>query len=186
MSRWLVVAALLVGFQAAPARAVEVGLGVAAGASIALAQSDNGNGSTLALRVPVNPLPLLTVEPFLAWNAMGSAETSIGGTSYSRDGFEMYGFGAIAALGGVGMTPRFPFYPYLGMGGYSMKREGTPEETHPGYMLGVGYARPLPANLALNARTGYTWITLDGSARRFFELNVGVSIRLHPGPQEGM
>jgi hypothetical protein len=171
---------MAVGLGAAPAHALDVGLGVAAGGNFSVAQADNGNGGLLAVRVPVHVVPLLTVEPFLNWSKMGSASTTIGGVPHSRDGFGLVGYGGILALGSAGMSPGWPVYPYLGVGGFSLKREGAPQTTHPGYLVGVGYARPLPRNIAFNARAGYTWVTENGASRQFFDLTVGVSIRLHP------
>jgi hypothetical protein len=71
LKRWVLFGALLAVLAAVPAGAVQVGIGLAAGVSLPLAQSDNGNGDQYGLRLPVNVLPLLTVEPFLTSTSLG-------------------------------------------------------------------------------------------------------------------
>jgi hypothetical protein len=186
MQRWAWVAAIAALLAGTPAGATNVGIGLAGGASFALAQSDNGNGGLLALRVPVNVTTLFTVEPFLSYAAHGSTAATFGDLTYTRRGLDVFSGGAILALGGVGMTPRFPIYPFLGAGAFHLSRDGSRPDTQPGYLVGVGYARGLPGNCSMQARADYNWVTVDGASRQFFELSIGVSMRLYPGPQEGL
>lgn len=180
-----VFASMLLVLLPSSGSAVQVGIGLSAGASFPLAQSDNGSGGAYAARVPVNVLPLLTVEPFLSTTALGDAETSIADRTYTREGFDILSYGAVLALGGVGMGPRFPVYPFVGVGASHLSREGATPGAETMYMLGVGWARALPRNLAVNLRTDFNWISVDGTARRFWEMSLGVSLRLHPMPEEG-
>lgn len=185
MKRWAWVGLIGVALAAAPAGAVNLGLGVAGGASFALAQSDNGNGGQLGLRLPINVVPLLTIEPFLTSTDCGGVEASFSGKTYDRRGFDITSYGAVVALGGVGMGARFPLYPFLGVGSYHLGREGTPRQDEIGYLAGIGYAHALPVNFALNVRADFNWISSGESARRFFEVSLGVTVRFHPGSEEG-
>ena len=185
MKSLAVVAVVLLSLVPAPGAAIQVGIGLAGGESFPMAQSDTGRGGQYGLRLPVNLLPLLTVEPFLFSTDLGSVETTVGGRTYSRSGFDILSYGAIAALGGTGMGPRYPLYPFVGVGGFHPSREGSARVERTGYILGVGYARALPADLALNLRSDVNWMSVDGSARRFFEVSLGVSLRFHSGVEEG-
>jgi hypothetical protein len=186
MKRWMWIGVLMMVASAAPAHAIDAGVGLAGGASFALAQSDNGNAGQLLLRVPVNIIPLLTIEPFLASADYDGVEAQFSGQTYNRRGFDIFSYGAIAALGGVGMGPRFPLYPYFGMGGFHLSREGTSGSENLGYLLGVGYGRALPANLSMNARAEYNWVMDGDTPRRFFGINLGLTLRFYPGLEEEM
>jgi len=184
MNRWVGVAALAAILAATPAAAVQIGIGVTGGASVPLGQSDNAAGGEYGLHLPINVMPLLTVEPFLTSTGLGSVDATFGGQTYVRDGFDIVSYGAVVALGGMGLGPRYPLFPFLSVGGYHLGREGGADEVRVGYSAGVGYARQLSTHFSANLRSDYHWIDVGGADRRFFEIGAGVTLRFFPVTQE--
>jgi len=184
MKRWFAVTALAMFLAAAPAAAFQVGVGVAGGACFPLGQSDNTTGGQYGLRLPVNVVPLLTVEPFLTSTGLGPVDATFGDQQYDRNGFDIVSYGAVLALGGVGIGPRYPLYPFMSVGGYHLGREGSSDDIHIGYSVGAGYAHRLGSHFAANVRSDYHWVDVGSSFRRFFEIGAGVTLRFYPVAQE--
>jgi hypothetical protein len=169
---------LALALAGARVEAFEWGTGVTAGASFPLAQSDNASGAQFGVRVPVNIVPLLTLEPFLTSTSLGGVEATFAGQTYNRRGFDVLGWGARVALGGVGLGPRFRLYPFVGVGSYHWSREGSPGSTDVGYTIGAGWARRLPWRVVVDVRTDFTWIHEGATARRFMGIAAGVTVPL--------
>jgi hypothetical protein len=151
---------------------------------VPLGQSDNTSGGQYGLRMPINVTSLVTVEPFLTSTGLGSVEATFGGQPYVRDGFDIVSYGAVVALGGLGMSPRYPLFPFLSVGGYHLGREGGATDVRLGYAAGIGYAHRLSTHVSANVRTDYQWIDVGGADRRFFEIGAGVTLRFLPVTQE--
>src|SRR5437899_2252806 len=117
---WTLLALVL---AAGTAGAASVGLGGFGGVSIPIVQDDTGRGTVFGVRAPVSLLPLLSVEPFFASSSMGDKDQRVAGLTYTRDGGTVSAFGLNAMLGGAAL-PGFKFFPYVGLGSYTLKREG--------------------------------------------------------------
>jgi hypothetical protein len=180
MKPWAAVVGLALVFAAGRAEAFQWGVGVAGGATFPLAQSDNAAGPTFGLRVPLQPMPLLTVEPFLTTTALGGVEATFGGRSYNRRGFDILGWGAVVAP-----VLRFPVTPYAGVGSYRLGREGSDGGTDVGWTAGIGWAHPLRGRVTFEARTDFTWILEGETSRRFMGLSAGVTVPLHRDAEPG-
>src|SRR5689334_20007669 len=96
--------ALALASGAAQASPVGVSLGVFAGLSIPVLQdvstssfspSDafGATGSQFGVRVPVHAIPVVTLEPFYATSSYKDREETIGGISYTRQGFDGKSYG---------------------------------------------------------------------------------------------
>jgi opacity protein-like surface antigen len=176
--RWIAVGLALV-FGALPAMAItpQIGAGAFAGASIPIVQDDNGPGPIFGVRVPVNLLRFLTVEPYFARTGGGEAEETFGGLTYTRSGFDINTFGVNAALGNLGLTPGFSFYPFAGIGSNAMSRDGSDDETKFGFQFGLGLGiSPMPA-LAVNARGELNVVTTDETSRKFANVTLGLTYK---------
>ena len=101
MMRTVALAVLALALAAGVASAAPIGVGVGAygGLSYPVLQDDVGNGSVYGVRVPVRLVPMITVEPYWLSGQMDDAEETIGGVTYTRDGFENKGFGANVPTG---------------------------------------------------------------------------------------
>src|SRR5262245_25626313 len=119
------VLALGVAMVPGAAHAVSVGLGAYGGGSIPIEQQDVESGSTFGVRIPISIIPLVSVEPFFASSALGDGEETIGGITYTRDGFDHTEFGVHAMLGSLKNNPGFRFFPYLGIASSKLSREGS-------------------------------------------------------------
>ena len=179
MNRKLLSAALLiVALAPGAAGAASVGLGVYGGASIPLVQDDNGSGSLFGLRVPVNLVPLLTVEPYFAKTSGGDKSQDVGGISYTRSGIDDTAFGAnVLFTFGTGMQ----LYPFVGVGSNHLKRPGL-DATQTGYDFGLGLGFKVPVTgLSVQLRGALNMVTDPGStetSRKWGEITAGVSYGL--------
>jgi len=121
MRRLIALTLVALCLSAGAAFARGVGIGAFAGMSVPVLQEDVDKGNMFGVRVPVNLVPLFTVEPYYASAALGEATESVGGIDYTREGFDekAYGVNAMLTLGGP-----VSFYPYAGVGQTSLKRTG--------------------------------------------------------------
>src|SRR2546426_11198987 len=110
--------ALVLGVQAAGA--VSVGVGAFGGVSVPLVQDDTGRGTMFGLRVPVNLVPLLAVEPYFASTSGGDKDETFVDVGYTRSGLDVTAFGANLMLPFGSMVK---FYPFAGIGSHKLKRE---------------------------------------------------------------
>src|SRR5437667_8327103 len=70
------------------AHAVGVGVGVFGGVGVPVLQDDNGQGTVFGVRVPVNLVPLVTVEPYFSKGSGGDKDQDVGGLSLTRSGID--------------------------------------------------------------------------------------------------
>ena len=170
----LIALALVLGARAAGA--VSVGVGAFGGVSIPLVQDDTGQVTLFGLRVPVNLIPLLSVEPYFAATSGGDKDETFVGTGYTRSGLDVTAFGANALLS-FGSTIRF--YPFAGIGSHKLKREGAEDITKTGYNFGLGLGvSPPVAGLSVDLR-GELNAVVDGDAsRKWANVTLGVSYNL--------
>jgi opacity protein-like surface antigen len=124
----------------------------------------------------------LTAEPYFAFTGGGEAEETFGGIGYTRSGFEINNFGLNAAVGNVGLTPGFSFFPYGGIGSYTLTREGSADQTEFGFQVGLGVAfSPIP-KLAMDARTELAVVATDQTSRKFANITVGLTYKIFGVP----
>jgi len=176
MKKTLALTLLALALVSSMATAASVGVGVFGGASIPVLNDLSSNGSTFGVRVPVNLLPLLTVEPFYAASNLGDVDESFGtSTSYTRDGGKTSGFGANAMLTFGGP---FKMYPFVGIGSYKIERDGAEDITDVGYNfgLGLGFA-PIP-KLSIDLRGEFNMIATDETSQKFANVTLGASYSL--------
>jgi len=168
----LVLAAIL---PAGAARAASIGVEAFGGVSIPIVQDDTDQGSQFGVRVPVNLIPLLTVEPYFGASALGNKSVTLGAVTYERDGGDVTAFGLNARLGGFS-GPGLKVFPYVGIGSHTLKREGTADLTKAGYNFGLGIGfSPLP-KLSAGLRGEFNMIPLGNeTSRKFANVTLGVS-----------
>ena len=167
---------------ASTASAGGIGIGAFAGASVPLVQDDNGQGTLYGVRVPVNVIPLLTVEPYYAKTSGGDKDQEVGGTTYTRSGIDLTSYGANVMLTfGTG----FQMYPFAGIGTTKSERTGL-DASSSGYNFGLGFAVSPPAlKLAFHVRGEMALVKEEDateSARKWANVTVGVSYGLFSFP----
>ena len=162
MKRISSLAVLACMMLAGAAHAGGIGIGAFGGASIPIIQDDTGRGSIYGVRVPVNLVPMLTVEPYFASTAGGDVTEDLFGSSYTRSGLDVKNYGANLLLTFGGPVQ---FYPYAGLGSFKLERGGE-DVTQTGYNFGMGLGFGLPATgLALHLR-GELDAAVDGDVSR--------------------
>jgi hypothetical protein len=173
MRRILTAALAVLALCAGRAGAAEIGVGAFGGVSIPVLNDLSKQGTQFGARVPVNLLPLLTVEPFFATSSLGDAEETFVGISYTRDGGKVTGFGANALL--TFGSPAFRLFPIVGIGSYKTERDGAEELTDIGYNfgLGVGFS-PIP-KLSVSVRGELNMIVTDETSQKAANVTVGAS-----------
>lgn len=173
--------ALLIGATGAGAASVSVG--AFGGVSIPVLNDLSTQGTVFGARVPVNVLPLLTVEPFFAKSALGEAEESFGGSvTYTRDGGDLTAFGvnALLTMGGGGLR----FYPAVGLGSYKLERDGAEEISEVGFNfgLGLGFSPPSVAGLGIDLRGEFVMVPTEDTSQKFANVTLGVTYKIFSTP----
>jgi len=179
MKQWTFAALLALAVVPAVATAGSIGLGVFGGPSFPILDSNAGNGSQFGVRVPVNLIPLLSVEPFYAKSSLGDKEETFGGISYKRSGPDVSTFGAnvLLSIGGP-----FQFYPFVGLGSSKIEQSGISDITKTSYDFGVGFGiSPMP-KLSVQLRAEMNAVVTGDTSRRFGNITVGASYALFSLP----
>ena len=170
--------ALALGVGTAVASPVGVGVGVYGGTSTPVIQQDVGSGSVYGIRVPVHAIPLITVEPYWLTGSMGHGEETIGGITYTRDGFDQKAVGVNAMLGNIGGTG-FHFYPFVGIGSQKLTRTGT-EIKDTAYNFGLGFGISPAHKISLQLRGEMNMVKTGDTSRKFANATLGLSYELLP------
>ena len=176
MRRLSVLVLLALAIGAPRAHAADIGVGVFGGVSIPILNDLSKQGTEFGVRVPVNLLPLLTVEPYFSSSSLGDAEETLGGTTYTRDGGKVTGFGANALF--TFGAPMFKLTPYVGIGSYKLERSGVDDVSDLGLQFGLGFGiSPIP-KISLSLRGGMTAIITDETSQKFADITAGASYSL--------
>lgn len=177
MKKWILAAALGVCCASA-AHATGVGAGVYAGLSYPIIQEDVSNGTVIGLRAPVTLVPLITAEPYYASSSLGDKEETLGGISYTREGFDEKAYGLNVILGNpTGMG--FRFYPIVGIGKVKLERTGTNiDET--GYNVGLGIGIGATPKISLQVRGELQLVKTGDTSRKFGNATAGLTYSLMP------
>jgi hypothetical protein len=181
MRRIVLITALVLAAGASSAFARGVGVGVFGGVSIPILNDLSTQGTQFGIRVPVNVLPLLTVEPYYAQSGLGDAEETFGGIAYTRDGGDLKSFGANVMLKFGGPVS---FYPFAGIGQYTLERSGVENIEEMGYNFGLGLGFEIPAlpGLGADVRGEFNMVPTDETSQKFAGVNVGLKYNLFKVP----
>ena len=175
----LAVLALALAPGVSSASPIGVGVGAYGGLSYPIVQDDVGNGAVYGLRVPVRLLPMITVEPYWLTGKMDDGEETIGGITYTRDGFDESGIGANAILGRIGGSG-FRFYPFVGIGSHKLTRVGTADIKESTYNFGLGFGLSPTPKVSLQVRGELDMIKTGDTSRKFANATVGLNYDLLP------
>jgi len=161
------------------AGAASVGVGAFGGMSLPILQDDTGQGTVFGLRAPVAVIPLVTVEPYFAKTSGGDKDQDIAGTTITRSGLDVTGFGANVLLTFGG---KIQMYPFAGIGSYKLSRTGSEDLTNTAYTFGLGRGiSPMP-KLSIHVR-GELAAAVDGDvSRKWANATVGVSYNVFSTP----
>lgn len=182
MRRTLLVTALALAACAGSAHAAGVGIGVFGGVSVPILNDLSGQGTQFGIRVPVSVLPLLTVEPYYAQSGLGEVEESFGGpVTFTRDGGDLRSFGANVMLSFGGPVR---FYPFVGLGQFTLEREGAEDVEELGYNFGLGLGFDIPALIGLGAdiRGEFAMIPTEDTSQKFANVTAGLRYNLFKVP----
>jgi len=171
------VLALLLPLVPATAHAVDIGIAGFGGTSIPIVQEDVKTGGTYGVRVPVSIIPLVSVEPFFASSNLSDGEETLGGVTYTRDGFQNSTFGVNAMLGSLANAPGIKFYPYLGIASTKLTRSGSDDIKEVSYNFGLGAGLGFK-RVALHGRAELNMVKTDLTSRKFANLTLGLSYDL--------
>ena len=104
---------------------------------------------------------------------------TIGGISYTREGFDGKSYGVNAILGspdGAGIH----FFPYFGIGKTKLERTGE-EINKTGYNFGMGIGISPSQKISVQARGEFSMVaTGSGTSRKFAGATAGLTYRLLP------
>jgi opacity protein-like surface antigen len=170
----LVLLAAILAVMPARAGTVSVGAEAFGGMSIPILQDDAEQGTVFGVRVPVHAVKLLTLEPWFTKSALGDKTVDIAGLSYDIDGGDLTGFGLNARLGGLG-GPGLSFFPYLGIGSYTIARDGSDDRTEVGYNGGLGLSLSPAPKFGIGLRGEFLMVTTGDTSRKYANVMLGVS-----------
>jgi opacity protein-like surface antigen len=185
----LTLLALALAGGAAQAGPIGVGIGVFGGLSVPILQDVSTssfspgdafgeNGKQFGVRVPVHAIPVVTLEPYYSKASYDDRDETIGGITYTREGFDAKSFGVNAILGspdGRGIH----FFPYLGIGKTKLTRTGE-EINKTGYNFGFGLGISPAQKISVQIRSEFSMIVTGDTSRKYGGINAGLSYRLLP------
>jgi opacity protein-like surface antigen len=181
--------ALALASGAAQAAPVGVSLGVFAGLSIPVLQDVSTSsfspsdafgetGSQFGFRVPVHAIPVITFEPYYAKSSYKDHDETIGGISYTRQGFDGKSYGLNAILGNPDGSG-FHFFPYFGIGKTKLTRTGE-EINKTGYNFGLGLGLSPAQKISIQVRSEFSMVATGDTSRKFAGVNAGLTYRILP------
>jgi opacity protein-like surface antigen len=161
------------------AGAMSIGAGAFGGMSVPILQDDNGQGTVFGLRAPVTLIPLVTVEPYFAKTSGGDKDQDIEGTTITRSGLNINGFGANVLLT---FGSKLQLYPFAGIGSYKLSRTSTEDRTNTAYTFGLGLGiSPVP-KLSIHVRGELAAAVDGGVSRKWANATIGVSYNVFSTP----
>jgi hypothetical protein len=126
------------------------------------------------VRVPVSVSSMLTIEPYYMTSSLDEVTEDLGDppVEYTRDGFDMKSIGANVILFGG------KFYPFVGLGSYSLKRDGSEDIEELGWNFGLGLGLPVTEKIRLDVRGEVDMIVTDDTSRKFGAATAGLTYML--------
>ncbi len=194
MRRILILALLLLGVGTAPACAAfgltSVGVGAFGGLSVPVLQDVTASsfkpsdafgksGSQFGLRVPVVAIPVFTLEPFWSKSSYADRTETLGGISYTRDGYSGTAYGLNAILGRVDGSS-VSFYPFVGIGHYKLTRTGSDDISDVGYDFGLGLGIQTVQKVSIQIRGEFAMVKTGDTSRKFTGATLGLNYSLLP------
>lgn len=168
----LLLFSLCVSAPMAHAEGIVIGAGAFGGYAVPVIQDDAGSGVMFGVRVPVTVSSMFTIEPYYMTSNLDEVTEELGGVEYTRDGFDMRSIGAnVIIFGGK-------FYPFVGLGSYSLEREGSEDLDELGWNFGLGLGLPVGEKLRLDIRGELDMIVTDDTSRKFGAATAGLTYRL--------
>ena len=171
--------ALLVVHGTASAGPTAWGIAGFGGPSFPIAQDDNnGSGVTYGLRFPAHFGFFLSIEPHFDVTNGGETDETFGGIPFTRDGYDVKQAGINFILGNP-TRAGFRFYPYGGLGHYSLSGEGREQIQKIGYNggLGLGFGGE---RWKFDVRGDFTMIDIGVSSRKAVSATAGLGYTIHP------
>lgn len=150
------------------------------GASIPIAQDDNdASGAVFGARFPVHFGWFLSIEPHFDATSGSSFDQTFGTLTATREGIDIKQSGINFILGNP-TRPGVRFYPYVGLGHYSLSGEGRQEIEKIGYNggLGLGFGGD---KWKFDLRGDFTMIDIGESSRKAASATAGLGFTIHPG-----
>jgi opacity protein-like surface antigen len=146
------------------------GLGASAGFNIPVAQQDQKSGSTFGFRGIVKALPVVVLEPNLAFSRYGDPDLDLEGVTSDLEGSKVTSFGIDATVGAPMGGPGIRPFALLGLGFYKASRDqvGNFEEgdTQFGWAFGLGSTIAVNPHLAVDVRGKFNMISAEGSSSK--------------------
>lgn len=168
----LLLLSLCVSAPMAHAQEMTIGAGAFGGYAVPLVQDDAGSGVMFGVRVPIGLSSMFTVEPYYMTSSLDEVSEELGGIEYTRDGFDMKSIGANVILFGG------KFYPFVGLGSYSLKRDGSEDIEELGWNFGLGLGLPVTEKIRLDVRGEIDMIVTDDTSRKFGGATAGLTYKL--------
>lgn len=180
MRKMLLLALLIAATCASTAHAMGFGITVEGGPSWPVLQDDQGNGAVWGVRVPVNLVPLLTLEPFYVGGSYHDKTIQTLAGPQTRDGGTTRSWGLNLAL--ANPTAKFSFFPYAGIGSSTVSRASFADVTHTSYDFGLGLGIGLHENLSAAVRGEMQMIVNGDVSRKFGNLTFGLTYHFLNAP----
>lgn len=168
----LLLLSLCVSAPMAHAQEITIGAGAFGGYAVPVVQDDAGRGVMYGIRVPISLSSTFTIEPYYMTSNLDEVTEELGGVEYTRDGFDMKSIGGNVILFGG------KFYPFVGFGSYSLKRDGSEDIDELGWNFGLGLGLPVGEKLRLDIRGELDMIVTDDTSRKFGAATAGLTYRL--------
>ena len=171
--------ALLVVHGTASAGPTAWGIAGFGGPSFPIAQDDNnGSGVTYGARFPAHFDFFLSIEPHFDVTTGGKTDEVFDGIPYTRDGIKVRQAGINFIIGNP-TKAGFRFYPYGGLGHYSLCGEGREQIQKIGYNggLGLGFGGE---RWKFDVRGDFTMIDIGESSRKAVSATAGLGYTIHP------
>lgn len=173
--------------QAAPVGGVSVG--VFGGLSIPVLQDVStssfspgdafgATGSQFGFRAAVQAIPVITFEPYYAKSKYKDRDETIGGVTYTREGFDGRSYGLNAILGKPGGSG-LAFFPYIGISKTKLERTGQ-EINETGYNFGLGLGISPAPKISVQVRGEFAMVVTGDTSRKFTNATVGLNYSLLP------
>ncbi|MGD8605148.1 MAG: outer membrane beta-barrel protein [Candidatus Zixiibacteriota bacterium] len=154
MKRLLLVLCLLLCFsQVTHAQGPRIGVGAFGGLDFPIVQDDQGQGTVFGLRARIRALPIITVEPNIAFSKYGDPDLGIPGVTNDLEGSKVTFYGVDGTFGAPFAGPGFRIFGIAGIGWYKVKRDQTMQDkTRIGYSGGLGLGFGLTPAISLDVR----------------------------------
>lgn len=101
--------------------------------------------------------------------------------TYTRDGGDMTSVGA-NVLFSFGSSARF--YPFAGIGRYTLEREGSEDVEEMGYNFGLGFAFDIPGlnGLGADLRGEFAMVKTDETSQKYGNVTAGIKYNFFKVP----